>query len=531
VIARLAASVAVAAAVAGGAWLAGGAIGVRGAHLPTVAPDPEASRRFGRVFERLRGEYVDSMSDGELYVRAARGLVSQLHDPYATLLIGPEFDQLRERTTGDYAGVGLQVEARNGTLVVVAPVPDSPAEKSGIRTGDVITAIDGRDATGWTVVQSREALRGAAGSTVSLSIRRDGGAESLVYQLVRSRVHQSAVRNQTLFPDGVGYVRLATVSERSADELRTAVEALMAGGMRVLLLDLRSNPGGLRDEAVRASDLFLDRGQAILETRGRAPGDTRSFVDSAPQPWPSLPILVLVNEGTASAAEIIAGALQDHDRAVVVGTATYGKGLVQTVFPLGDRVALRITTARWLTPSGRSIQRALPDSLGPVAHVDTSGRFRTDRGRLINTGGGIAPDVVMKPDTLSADEQKLGRLFAAQMDPFRDVLAQYAIELKATNALPGQSFAVTDEMRTQVLARLRKRGLAISDSLYAAGIRLVDRELGFEVARYAYGRDVEARRRVDMDAQVVAARALANGGNITALLGAPLGQRGASAGR
>ncbi len=504
-----------------GAWLARAP-----APRPTTAPD--AARRFGEVLLRLRDDYVDSLPDAEIYVHAARGLVAKLHDPYASLLIGPDYDRLRERTTGDYAGVGVQVEVRSGALVVVTSVPDSPAERAGIRTGDVIDSVDGQSALGWTALQSRKALRGALGTSVALVIRR-GGARA-TYRLVRSQVHQSAVRARVLFPDGVGYLRVSTISQHAAAELQQEVAALAARGMRTLLLDLRSNPGGLRDEAVNAAELFLDPGQAVLETRGRAPGDTRTFTDAAPQLWPRLPIVILVNQGTASAAEILAGALQDHDRALIAGTPTYGKGLVQTVFQLGDRVALRITTARWYTPSGRSIQRAVRDTLGPAGRVDTMGVFRTDAGRVLAGHGGIPPDVVIPPDTLTAGEQRLGRLLAPRLDDFRDVLASYAAELQGTPALRSEEFLVTPAMRSAVLERLRRRGVVVPDSVYADGARLIDRELGYEIARSVFGRQAEARRHAEEDAQVTAARALIAAGTVPSRL-APPGPPMPSAGR
>ena len=489
------------AALASGAWLARRPAAIDGGTY-------ERARLFEDVLDRVRDAYVDSISDRELYVRAARGLVTKLHDPYAALLIGTEYDQLRERTSGDYAGVGIQVEVRSGWLVIVTPVADSPAERAGLRTGDVIVSVGGRAARGWTVPQSRQALRGASGSSVTIGVRRADAAEPLLFTLTRSRVHRAAVRPGILLADSVGYLRLGTVSDRSSEELRQGVAALVDRGMRALLLDLRSNPGGLRDEAVLAADLFLDPGQSILITRGRAPGDSRTFTDVTPQTWPGLPIVVLVNEGTASAAEILAGALQDHDRALIAGTPTYGKGLVQTVFPLGEDIALRLTTARWFTPVGRSIQRALRDSLGPAGPIDTATVFHTDGGRRLGRGGGIAPDALVPADTLTAAEQQLGLLLSADIDVFRDVVAGYAATVARAGTITDEKFRVSDAMRVAVRQRLAARGLPVSDSLFAGGGRLLARELGYELARHRFGPDGEWRRRVTEDGQVTAARAL-----------------------
>src|SRR3989441_1059098 len=235
-----------------------------------------------------------------------------------------------------------------------------------------------------------------------------------------------------LVDDKVGYVQLSPVSETSASELTEAVGGLVQKGMKSLILDLRGNPGGLLDQGVAVSELFLDPGQEVVSTRGRTPNITRSFRDTKPQPWPALPIVTLVNSGTASAAEIITGALQDHDRALVVGTPTFGKGLVQSLWQLTPETALKLTTARWYTPSGRTIQR------------------------------------VSEP-----------------------------------------TFSVSDEMVSEVLRRLRARGAAVPDSVTAGARTLIAQELGYELARYVFGRPAEVRRRMAEDHQVQAALALA----------------------
>ena len=261
-----------------------------------------------------------------------------------------------ERTTGDYAGVGLLVDARNGWVTVVSPMQGSPAERAGIRTGDQLVEVDGKASADWTLDQAVQAMRGAIGSPIDLAVRREDVAEPLRFHLVRERIHQRAVPAGVLLPDGVGYLSMTMVRENAAEELEEEVSRLVTQGMRTLVLDLRSNPGGLRDEAVRMRRPVPRPAPGILVSRGRAPGDNHQLDDAGPSAGANLPIVVLVNGGTASAAEIIAGALQDHDRALLVGDTTYGKGIVQTVFPLGPELALRMTTARWYTPSGRSIQ-------------------------------------------------------------------------------------------------------------------------------------------------------------------------------
>src|SRR4051794_22937558 len=240
-----------------------------------------------------------------------------------------------------------------------------------------------------------------------------------------------SVPQGTMFGGGVGYISLNPVSETSAEELRQEISSMKGKGMKSLIMDLRGNPGGLLDQGVEVADLFLDTKQEIVATRGRARGSTKQFYDAARQTWPDLPVVVLVNDGTASAAEIIAGALQDHDRAVVVGSPTFGKGLVQTLFPLGEGVALKLTTARWYTPSGRTIQRevdseeeqvevaaneATADTVVGSPGPETSDSaikarpvFHTDAGRAVRGGGGIVPDIVMTPDTLTEGEREFAK--------------------------------------------------------------------------------------------------------------------------
>ena len=284
---------------------------------------------------------------------------------------------------------------------------------------------------------------------------------------------------------------------------------MIGEGMKALVLDLRSNPGGLRDEAVQAADLFLDGQKEILMSRGRAPGDNHRWADTLPQRWRWLPIVVLVNGGTASAAEIIAGALQDHDRALVVGDTTYGKGIVQTLFPLGPGTALRITTARWYTPSGRSIQGAALDSAMGAAHERAhDAGFRSDAGRLLSGGGGIVPDVVLRRDTLSTAEQAFARALEGQVAAFRDVLTAYALELRQSSRVSSPDFVVTSAMRDDVRRRLQAKGVSLPDSTFGAGARILGDQLGYEIVRYRFGQDAEQRRRVQQDAQVREAVAL-----------------------
>ncbi|MGH7536576.1 MAG: S41 family peptidase, partial [Gemmatimonadales bacterium] len=437
------------------------------------------------------------------------GMLKQLNDPYAALLSGKDLERHQERTTGDYGGLGLLVDARNGWITVVTPMQGSPADRAGIRTGDQLFEVDGRGAAEWTLDQAVQALRGPTGSSIEIAVRREGVPAPLRFRLARERIHNPAVPPGVLLDDGVGYLSMTMVRENSAEELEREVGRLVDQGMRSLVLDLRSNPGGLRDQAVQAADLFLDPPQDILASRGRAPGDNRRWTDQTAQRWPHLPIVVLVNGGSASAAEIIAGALQDHDRALVVGDTTYGKGIVQTVFSLGPELALRLTTARWYTPSGRSIQGASLDSvMGAARDSVRPVSFHSTGGRPLSADGGIVPDITLQPDTLTTAEAAFARALEGRLPAFRDVLTAYALKLRRGQTIRSEGFGVTPKMRAEVLRRLQRRGVVLSDSVFAGGTRVVDDQLGYEIARYRFGPQAERRRRVRNDREVSGAVAL-----------------------
>jgi carboxyl-terminal processing protease len=462
----------------------------------------QQARLFETVLAHVRDFHVDSIGESDLYRKATDGMLAQLHDPYAALLAGKELERHVERTTGDYAGIGLLVDARNGWVTVVTPMTGSPAERAGVRTGDRLLEVDGASAADWTLDQAVQAMRGSIGTPIDIAVQREGVAEPLRFRLVREVIHQRAVPTGLVLTDSVGYLSMGMVRENAARELEHEIERLVGRGMRILLLDLRSNPGGLRDEAVEAADLFLDPGHEILVSRGRAPGDNHRWSDDRSQRWPDLPVVVLVSSGTASAAEIIAGALQDHDRALIVGDTTYGKGIVQTVFTLSPDLALRMTTARWFTPSGRSIQGAALDSaMGSERTAPTETTYST-AGRKLGTGNGLVPDIVLEPDTLTTPESLFAQTLSEQIPVFRDVLTAYALELKKRRAVASEVFQVTGAMRAEVRRRLEERGVMMVDSVFNGGVRIVDEQLGYEIARYGFGPLAEQRRRATGDSQI-----------------------------
>jgi carboxyl-terminal processing protease len=476
----------------------------------------QQARLFDDVLGHVSAYYVDSLGETDLYQKATTGMLEELKDPYSVLLTGDDYKALTEQTSGNYAGLGIQIDVRDGWITVVAPLPETPAERAGVQTGDQIIEVDGKSTKSWKNDEAVKALRGEAGSKVVITVRRSGIPDPIKFTLTRAQIHIRSVPPGTVFDGGVGYISLNPVSETSAVELKQEITELKRKGMKSLVLDLRLNPGGLLDQGVEVADLFLDTKQEIVSTRGRARGSTKQFYDDARQTWPDLPIVVLVNDGTASAAEIIAGALQDHDRAVVVGTPTFGKGLVQTLFPLGEGVALKLTTARWYTPSGRTIQRVAQDEVDQAEQAaaeatDTLPRendpestdsairsrptFRTDAGRVVRGGGGIVPDIVVRADTLTEGERDFARELGTDLPAYRDVLTSLALEYKTKHSVSSERFTVTPEMRQQVYQRLTAKGIKMKPDVFAGAGRLVDDQLGYEIARYVFGRPAEFRRR------------------------------------
>ncbi len=485
----------------------------------------QQARMFESVVAYVADYYVDSLGEGQVYDMAIDGLLRELGDPYTTFLRPEDFERLRISTTGNYGGLGIRIEVSDGWITVVTPLPGTPAERAGVQAGDRIIEVDGESTHEWAIDRAVSELRGPAGEPVDITIARPGIPEPLEFTIERARVHVKSVQYGTVLPGGIGYVQLATVSEASARELAEEIERLRGEGATSLILDLRNNPGGLLNEGVAVTDLFLDRGQVVVETRGRAPGASAVHRASRDQRWADMPLVVLVNQNSASAAEIIAGALQDHDRGLILGATTFGKGLVQTVFELGPGPqALKITTGRWYTPTGRVLER--PDHQDrtriaavvaadeePIAAVTApeppdSLRFYTDGGRVVYGGGGIRPDLVVALDGLSEAEQGFARALGRRIPDYRSALTTYALEIKGEGRIKDPDFPVTPAMRTELVQRLEERGIDLADSVWAGAAELLDLQIGYEVTRYVFGRVAEIRRQMQRDAQVKQAIAL-----------------------
>lgn len=482
------------------------------------------------VLQYVSQFYVDSVPPDSLFDMAAAGAVRQLNDPYSALEEVEDYRALNEVTSGNYGGLGMQIDVRDGWITVVAPLPQTPAERAGILAGDQIVEVNGQSTKGLTQDKAIKTLRGEAGTRVSFKIHRPGIAALMPFTLVREKIHNRSTQPGTMLENNVGYVSLSTISDSSAGEVRSEVENLLKQGMKGLIIDLRENPGGLLNQGVSVSDLFLDAGRKIVDTRGRMADMNHQFTDQTAQLWPTLPVVVLVNEYTASAAEIIAGALQDNDRAAIVGNATFGKGLVQTLWSFGDGKGLKLTTGRWYTPSGRTIQRtaksqadqaeqAAAEASRKGSHwLDSLPSFKTVSGRIVKGGGGIVPDRIVRPDTLSTAEQQFAKGIGANVSVFRDALVAEALDLKEKKSLSTPDFVVTDAMRQGVLSRMKAKNVTLTPEQVQGGQRVLDEQLSYEIERYVFNRAAELRRRTQDDVQVRAALALFRNGTTPAAM-------------
>ena len=495
-------------AVLSGAWLVD-----RGSRTGAFTAY-EAAHLYEQVYQHVATDFVDTVSDSALYRKSVDGMLYELHDPYSVFLSPERFTRLSEIVSGDYAGVGIEVDIRGGAIVIVAPLPGGPAERAGALAGDRIVKIDGKSTEGWTGEEASKGLRGRPGSTVVLQIDRPGAPAPISLSVTRDTVHQSAVRRTAMLTSDVGYLDVKAFSDSTGAEVSRAVEALLARGMKSLIIDLRSNPGGLLSEGVRMSDLFLDPGQRIVEMKGRISSANVAFTDTAKQRWPAMPIAVLVDGRSASAAEIVAGALQDHDRAVLVGRPTYGKGSAQSVFPFGAAGGLKLTTARWYTPAGRSISKMIPDPDDPDAAETAAlprSRYRTDGGRTVYGAGGITPDVLAGDTVVAPAEAALVRELGARAVVFRDEVNAMALDAKAKHSVTSPDFVVTPAMREELWRRLVAKGVKLSRFTYDQAQPAVTRILGSEIVKYLFGVAAEVRRRAASDAALSKAIKLTEG--------------------
>ena len=496
-------------------WIAGGAVLAIIAGLTGIGARRQMDNAalFQDVLAHIRDYGIDTLDDSTLFVRAARGLVYELNDPYAALYSPRQLADFNRNDLGNaYAGLGLGIERLNDSIMVTEIFPHTPAAVAGVERGDRIVAVDTTLVSGWSTEQVSNYLTGTAGSSVRVTFVRPGVVGPVTDRFARAIVHVPSVPFVLLFDGHVGYVPLLRFNETAAAEVRSALSALRRQGATSFVLDIRGNPGGQLDQALDVSNLFLDRGALLATVRSRAPG-RQVYVAGGSPVERAAPTVVLVDEYTASAAEIVAGALQDHDRALIVGMPSFGKGLVQTLGPLDNGWLLKMTTGRWFTPSGRSIHHLRPFENGRFVASDDSappgrtaaairaGRptVRSNGGRILYGGGGIVPDVMVLPDSLTTADQHLMAALRPHAAAARAALYGLALDLKHTVS-PG--FAVRPQWRTMYTARLSAAGITVSPALVDSAGSFVDALIAQRLTEVAFGDSAAGLRGAIRDTQL-----------------------------
>jgi len=489
------------------ATLAGGALGGK----LFASPDREAPNldEYADILTTL-GEWSPEAMPPEKFVYASiHGMLSRL-DPHTAFLEPEDFAAMKEKQQGSFFGLGIQIQKRMGRITVIAPMEGTPAYKLGIRAGDIITHIEEdeirEDASTDEVVRK---LRGPKGTPVTITIRRAGLDEPMRMTITRAEIPTLSVPYAFLVSPDVGYIFLRDFTHTSSRELSAAIEKLEKQGMKKLLLDLRYNPGGVLEQAVDVADVFLPKGAKIVYTRGRTPSSGQDYYAPGDGQHFDHTLIVLVNRGSASASEIVAGAIQDHDRGLVLGARTWGKGLVQSVYTLPYGAGLALTTARYYTPSGRWIQRDYSDLLAYVnpeepvvteeAPRKTGEVFYTDAGRVVYAAGGITPDVVVKNE--DRESKLLAQLLA------RGLIFNFAVDWLTRNPSVTREFALTPEVREEFFRFAEKSKFMTAEQVRQAyeedpNRQWIDLTLRVDIVNARFGLDAGRRVQATGDPQI-----------------------------
>ncbi|HVL67354.1 MAG TPA: S41 family peptidase [Vicinamibacterales bacterium] len=486
--------------------LAGGVLGG-----PAAAQDglTQQYRIFTAALNAVEREYVEPVPSDRLVYSAIDGMLKTL-DPHSAFFEPRQYAQMRERQQGSYYGLGVTIASIDGDITIQSIFEGSPAYKRGIRRGDVIAKVEGKDMKGWSTEEAVRHLKGPKGTSVNISIRRRGFEGLIEMEVVRDEVNITTVRGAFMLDRDTGYVKLAEFSETSDRELGNALEQLRNRGMKRLVLDLRDNPGGLLDQAIRISNRFLPKGDLIVYQRGRVPNADQDYHATEESDYTELPMVVLVNRNSASASEIVAGALQDHDRALVVGETTFGKALVQSVYRISGNAGVAVTTGRYYTPSGRMIQRPWDGSFDeyltyswreqeePRQRSGADLKY-TDAGRKVYGGGGIAPDKFLSGPIEGFSPTRFGRqLYARQA--FAQFADQFTAEgdtrLAAANKGKkpiARGFTVTDQMLADFRRMLETQKVKIDEAAFAQDEAFIRAMIRYDIDLALFGVE-EARR-------------------------------------
>jgi len=490
--------------------LAGGLFG--GLVLATQDRMVEQYKAFSNALAVIETNYVDEVDTDRLIYSAINGMLQTL-DPHSRFMDPRTYSQMRERQEGRYYGLGITIQVINGDIKVIALFEGSPAYMKGIRRGDVIAEIEGESAKGWTSDQAVTSLRGPKGSMVNIGIRRLGYDALIPLAVMRDEINIQTILGAFMVSESTGYIRLRDFSETTDRDLGVALEELAIQGMQQLLLDLRDNPGGPLDQAIRVANRFLPRGDMIVYTRGRVQNSDQDYYAREDSDFADLTLIVLVNRNSASASEIVAGAIQDHDRGLIVGETTFGKALVQSIYPVSQGAGLALTTARYYTPSGRLIQRpwdgtfdeylnySLQDQERERDHSITDLKY-TDSGRHVYSGGGIEPD------------RFLGRrLFTRQA--FSDYAQRYSASGDTRITEQGQDrinvdrdFEITDEMLSDFTDFVAQKRIMIDDDELSKDEAFVRAMIRYYIDLDLFGVGDARRHLVEIDPQATFALSL-----------------------
>ena len=480
--------------------LLGGVVGSQVA-VASAASDDEVTdnfQRFTSVLAVVEENYADEVDTEEAIFRGAVPNMLHALDPHSQFFDPESFNQLRSEQKGHYAGVGMQIRPRDGHTIVAAPFPKTPAYRAGLRPGDIIAEVDGETMDGLSVGEVAKRLRGPVGTKVKIGIDRRGVEGMIKVEVVRASIEYNSISAAFFLEPGLGFVKINRFNETTGRELDEALDDFRSEGLQGLILDLRQNRGGLLSEGVYVSDRFLKKGQLIVSHHGRSSSERRYEAKNG-NCGESYPMVVLVDCDSASASEIVAGALQDHDRALVAGTPTFGKGLVQTVFPLSETSGLALTTARYYTPTGRLIQRHYGDvSLWKYYSDPCSENYEpqtedvrlTDNGRRVFGGGGITPDIRLSAPKLNDFQLNLAREYAIQT---------YSQEYTLKRADLESGWEPTDLVIEDFRQFLYREDIEFEEAAFGANIDYVKRVLKTEVYISAYDLDEGQRVKYTLD--------------------------------
>ncbi len=465
-----------------------------------AAASPGA-QEFLSVFQAIRDYGLQELSDSTLWDRAVDGLIRELDDPYAQAFTPAEYDDFQENNTGNYAGIGVQITNLNETITITAVFRNTPAEESGIQVGDLIIAVNDESTEGWTTGDASSAIRGEVGTTVDLSIARQGLTAPLRPTVRRDSVHVEAAEAD-LVGSNIAYIALDRVARGSADEVGAALTQF--SDARGFILDLRGNPGGYLDESLSISDLFLDEGVRLASAESRVPGAAGRSLDESwaaetPDRIPGKPVIVLVDRYSASASEIVAGALQDHDRALVIGERTFGKGVFQNVFRITETLHLRLTTGEWYTPLGRSLHRPRTAQGNPFPEdPDTFRVVMTDAGRELVDGGGVFPDLDITNDTLTILERDFLSQAASARIPLSLRIEEFAFnqseQRRAESSDPGFGPAAFEDFLTRLAEEGADRTFLDEEEVRAYMAYLILPKIARRMDRMGQAMELRARR-------------------------------------